>query len=289
MAISFSCPKCGASTNVDDKFAGQTGPCRNCGQKVTIPVPGHMAAAPPTSAGGSVILVVVVIVILGFFVCGGLGVALLLPAVQAARESARRMQCSNNLKQIALALHNYHDVNGSFPPAYTVDANGKPLHSWRTLILPYIGQEGLYRQIDLDEPWDSPKNQAFNKIQLPNYHCASDPNAVDCSYVAIVGPNSVFQGPTATQIPMITDGTSNTIMIVEVRGNHKSWMEPADLDATTMQYKVNAGSTDPGSFHPGGMNASYADGSVRFLSQSMDPAVFRAMTTINGNEVVPMP
>ena len=289
MAITFNCPKCGTSTNIDEKFAGQTGPCRNCGQKVTIPFPAHMAAAPATSAGGTVILVVILIVILAFFACGGLGVALLLPAVQAARESARRMQCGNNLKQIALALHNYHEANGSFPPAYTVDANGKPLHSWRTLILPFLDQEGLYRQIDLNEPWDSPKNQAFNQMILPTYHCATNSNPMDCSYVAIVGPNTIFQGPNGVKIPAITDGMSNTLMIVEVRGNTKSWMEPVDLDATTMRFQLNASPTDPGSFHPGGMNASLADGSVRFLSQSVDPKLIKSMTTINGNEPVQPP
>ena len=80
---------------------------------------------------------------------GLVAVALLLPSVRRAREPARRSQCKNNLKQIWLALHNYHDEYQAFPPAYTVDAEGQPLHSWRTLILPYMDQKPLYDKLDL--------------------------------------------------------------------------------------------------------------------------------------------
>ena len=82
-------------------------------------------------------------------------IALLLPAVQSAREAARRAQCVNNLKQIGLAFHNYHSANNAFPRAAITDKQGKPLLSWRVAILPYIGQQGLYNRFNLDEPWDS--------------------------------------------------------------------------------------------------------------------------------------
>ncbi len=85
-------------------------------------------------------------------------IAFLLPATRSSRGAARRAQCTNNLKQIALALHNYEQAYKSFPPAYTVDANGRPLHSWRTLILPFLEQESLYRAIDLSKPWNDPAN-----------------------------------------------------------------------------------------------------------------------------------
>src|SRR6476469_182788 len=83
----------------------------------------------------------------------GVLVALLLPAVQAAREAARRMQCSNHLKQIGLALQNYHDTFGSLPPAYLADSQGKPIHSWRVLILPFLENTTLYDRYSFDEPW----------------------------------------------------------------------------------------------------------------------------------------
>ncbi|MEZ6114117.1 MAG: DUF1559 domain-containing protein [Pirellulaceae bacterium] len=88
---------------------------------------------------------------------------MLLPAVQTAREAARRSQCSSNLKQIELALHNYHDTFKSFPPAYIADANGRPMHSWRVLILPFMEQRELYDQCRFDEPWDGPNNQLHSE------------------------------------------------------------------------------------------------------------------------------
>src|SRR5437588_6801844 len=101
-------------------------------------------------------------------------VALLLPAVQAAREAARRAQCTNNLKQIGLAMHNYHSSNNCFPPAFTTDRDGKPLLSWRVLLLPYLECSSLYANFHLDEPWDSPHNRPLVN-QMPSvFACPSD-------------------------------------------------------------------------------------------------------------------
>src|SRR3954454_6917330 len=83
-------------------------------------------------------------------------IALLLPATRSAREPARRSQCVNNLKQLAQALRSYEQAYRSLPPAYSVDARGRPLHSWRTLILPYLEHARLYNPIALTKPWDDP-------------------------------------------------------------------------------------------------------------------------------------
>ena len=83
----------------------------------------------------------------------GLVIFMLLPEiVDYGKGPPRRMLCTNNLKQLALAMHTYNDYHKSFPPAYTTDEDGKPLHSWRVLILPFIEQRGLYESIRLDEP-----------------------------------------------------------------------------------------------------------------------------------------
>jgi type II secretory pathway pseudopilin PulG len=92
--------------------------------------------------------------------------ALMLPAGRVSRPAARRTQCKNNLKQVALALHNYADDHHALPPAYTVDAKGRPLHSWRTLILPYLDEQALYDSIDLSKPWDDPKNADAHEASL---------------------------------------------------------------------------------------------------------------------------
>jgi hypothetical protein len=90
-------------------------------------------------------------------------IAFLLPAVRSARGAAYRSHCSSNLKQIALALHNYHDTFGAFPPAYVADESGKPMHSWRVLILPFLESSPLYDKYRFDEPWDGPNNRQLLK------------------------------------------------------------------------------------------------------------------------------
>ena len=223
----------------------------------------------------------------------GASIALLLPAVQAAREAARRMQCSNNLKQIILALHNYHDVNNGFPPLYTVDADGKPLHSWRVLILPYIEQAALYSQIRLDEPWDSPHNSQFHNMTISVYACPSNPLTRGGSgltaYSAIAGeglvPATAAGRMTGRGLRDITDGTSNTIAIVEVRQGF-NWMDPtADVTLDDLVNEFHRFGR-VGSFHTGGMDAARFDGSVFFIPETIDRQILRALGTIAGGESV---
>lgn len=288
MPITFSCPHCGVSTQVADQYAGQSGPCKSCGNTIQIPFAGGYQGKPqaaPTqssSSTGTVILVVVLCAVMGMFVVGGVLVALLLPAVQAAREAARRMQCSNNLKQVALAMHNYHDTYKSFPPAYTVDAEGNKLHSWRTLILPFLEQGALYDQIDLDKPWDAPENLHIAESVIPTYACPSDPDGSMTpftNYMVIVGPGTIFEGDQPIGMRDILDGTSNTVLVVEVEGQNVSWMEPTDLSLDQMQMAINSGPTEPGSHHPGGMNAAMGDGAVMFLADSIDPNTLQLLIT----------
>jgi prepilin-type processing-associated H-X9-DG protein len=221
----------------------------------------------------------------------GVGVALLLPAVQAAREAARRMQCSNHIKQIVLALHNYHDVHGALPPLYTVDANGRPLHSWRVLILPFIEQMALYQQIRLDEPWDSEHNSQFHNMNIPIFRCPSNPQG-GTSYVAIAGevfvPATAAGRATGLGFQHITDGTSNTLAIVEVNDTF-NWMAP--MGNITLDELVEGFGRGGrvGSYHPGGMNVGLFDGSVRFISETVDRTVLRALGTRAGGESVPIP
>ena len=210
----------------------------------------------------------------------GFMAALLLPAVQAAREAARRAQCVNNLKQVGLAFHNMHEAEGHFPPAAIFDAQGRPLLSWRVAILPYIGQESLYRQFKLDEPWDSPNNKALIARMPATYLCPSDGTSLPGTtrYQAIVGPGTVFEGTRGIPMSEVTDGTSNTLLVAE--GNNPiEWTKPDDIDI------ANIG-TALGSKHPLGSNTLFADGSVRFIRSTKTPLVLRAFATRNGGEVV---
>jgi len=269
---------------------GQSGPCGTCGSLITVPKSGENSVnAPPRKSSANMAVIVLAICVIGFLGCGGLLAVLLLPAVQSAGEAARRAQCSNYLKQIGLAMHNYHDVWGSLPPAYTVDEDGNRLHSWRTLILPFMEQAALYDQIRLDEPWNSEHNRRFAETAIQGYNCPSNPvPGTDTHYMAIVGEQALFRGGEPTCFAEVLDGTSNTLMIVEVRESATHWMEPVDLDMEQMQMRPNGGSSEMGSWHPGGAQAVFADGSTHFLSETIDTATLKALVTREGGEGVPM-
>lgn len=289
MPINFTCPHCGAVMSVADQYIGQTGPCTSCGKMVTISGAGPRPVAAGASGSKSAVWVIVLLIVgMGFLGCGGILVALLLPAVQAAREAARRMQCSNNLKQIALAMHNYHDTYKAFPPAYTVDENGNPLHSWRTLILPFIEQSALYTQIHLNEPWNSEHNRQFSTVVVPVFCCPSEGEmSPNTCYMAIVGAGTLLEGATPVKIADVTDGTSNTLMVVEVCNSGVPWMSPTDLSLDSMQMKINGGPTEIRSRHPGGANVAMTDGSVRYISNTVPPETLRALITRNDGTAVP--
>ncbi len=217
-------------------------------------------------------------------------IALLLPAVQAAREAARRSQCTNNLKQLGIAMHNYHDIYGCFPPAYIADATGKPMHSWRVLILPYVEGQHIHQMYDFNEPWNGPNNSRLAAMMPPVYACPSDPRAPGATttdYLAVAGLGAIFDGDKRCTLNEVTDGTQNTLMVAEVTGANVNCMEPRDLDVSQMTGAINApGGVEISSNHPGGALVLYADGSVHFLSGSMAPATIKALATKSGGEAI---
>jgi len=211
----------------------------------------------------------------------------LLPARSSAPEAHPRVCCTNSLKQLALALHNYHDIYGSFPPAYVADDHGRPLHSWRVLILPFMEEEALYKDFRLDEPWDSPHNLKLADAMPIIYRCRSDPSSTwPCtSYVAVIGAETAWPGATAVSFSDFTDGSSNTLLLVEVENSGILWTEPRDLRVDKMAPTLNS-SVGQGvsSNHPGGVNVALADGSVQFLSDTLTAEQLRALLTIDGGE-----
>ncbi|MFO0889377.1 MAG: DUF1559 domain-containing protein [Isosphaeraceae bacterium] len=213
----------------------------------------------------------------------GVLIALLLPAVQAAREAARRAQCTNNLKQILLASHNHEAANGHFPADYA-DKDGKPLLSWRVAILPFLEQADLYNRFKLDEPWDSPHNKELLKEMPAVFHCpdVTGGEPFTTTYRGFSGPNAIFEKGKQVRIADITDGTSNTIFLVEAK-EAVPWTKPDDLPFDEQARPSLFGA---GSLHPGGFNCGFADGSVKFIKTSIAPIVFRALITRAGGEVV---
>ena len=213
------------------------------------------------------------------------------PVPPRAREAARRARCTNNLKQIGLALHNYHDVHGCLPPAYIADESGKPMHSWRVLILPELEMKGIYDKYDFDEPWDGPNNSKLHNVIMSCYHCPDDTTAAsdtDTNYVVVVGPGTIFPGEEPLGFSDIGDGTSNTIMVVEVANSGIHWMEPRDLHVTQMAPTINP-PTGQGisSNHPNLANVAFGDGSVHVLgTKQLTPKQLQALLSRDGGEEV---
>lgn len=162
----------------------------------------------------------------------GLSVALAItvPLWRIAQQEARKIQSSNNLKQIAIGLHNYHDIHGSFPSAYIPDSSGRRMHSWRVLIAPFVEKSSFHASYDYGKPWNDPTNLALTKgHRLFRSPFDSQGPPTNTNYVAIVGPGTMWPGEHGMPISGITDGTSNTIMIVEITNSDIHWMEPRDL------------------------------------------------------------
>jgi prepilin-type processing-associated H-X9-DG protein len=239
--------------------------------------PGAASASPPRASWGTILLRAV----LGFAIIGIL-VGLLLPARRSVPEAGRRAMCINNLKNINLALLNYEESYHSFPPAYTVDAEGNRLHSWRTLILPYLDRNDLYRKVDFTKPWDDPANREVYDEDLAIFYC---PSAVlpagQTTYVAVVAPNGLFSGSEGRKVEENVDGPSNTILVLETEpARSVHWMSPEDVDEEWLRNLANVVELS----HPSGINVAYGDGRVTFLQQGTDEETIRALISIAGGD-----
>lgn len=184
-----------------------------------------------------------------------------------------------------MAVANYADNNGHYPPAYQLGPDGQPWHSWRVLILPFIEQHTLFKCYRFDEPWNGtnnsklaaemPKMLAFHGTQLPT---------TTTNYLAVVGAETMWPGATGRKSGEIKDGASQTILVVENNGLGVHWMEPRDLTFDAMDFQIDT---------PNGVSSWYkqpsvvnADGAVRMLSRKMTPAALRAALTVNGRETI---
>jgi hypothetical protein len=292
MPIQFACPFCGKQTAVAEQYAGQSGPCAACGKTITVPAIGVENGGPASSktrSANSLLIVLAVLGIGGLLFLGMLA-ALLIPAWGNMRLTSRRQASMNNMKMIGIALHNYHDVYGEFPPQYVVDSAGKPLYSWRVLLLPYLEQDAIYRAWDKSKAWDSPENSQLSGIVLPVFRMPDEAGMNnDTSYLAISGANSMFDGGKSARIQQATDGLSNTIIVVESKGSGVKWAEPRDLDLNQVM-GVNSGL--PGQINGGatkGAQALFGDGSVQFVPASTPPATLKSLGDPRDGAAVVLP
>jgi hypothetical protein len=187
---------------------------------------------------------------------------------------------------LALAVANYVDTHKHFPPAYLADERGKPMHSWRVLILPYLEQNDLYKEYRFSEPWDGPNNRQLAS-RIPRVYVLYGepwPGNVTTNYLAVVGRDTFWQVSTGLSVEAVKDGRGHAILIVENKGADVHWMEPRDLLFAEMDFTLNSAR---------GISSRYVDPAVAMgdgivirLTKEMEPATLRAMLTINGGQNV---
>ncbi len=209
------------------------------------------------------------------------------PAIDAFPKAAQCLECVNNMKGLALAIRNFTEVNGAAPPAFTFDETGKPLHSWRVAILPYIRENELYQKIRHDEPWDSEWNSQFHDQMPAMFACPSAPlEAGKTTYAAVVDKEGALRpgyykhpGYRGVKPEEIADGAENTICLIERRA-FVCWMNPmCEVSLETLAEMFGGG-------HAGGVNAIMFDGSVRQIKRDIEPETLRALATAAGGEAV---
>lgn len=231
--------------------------------------------------------------------CGVLTGLLLLTAVSVDGNRRRPRSCLNNMKQLGLALHSYHDSNNHFPPACIVDENGKPMHSWRFLLLPHLEGNALYDNYDFEEPWNGPSNRRMADVVVLDFVCnqANLPTRMT-TFVAVKGPGTAWADSQGLSLGEFPDGTDKTILFVEIANSDIEWMEPRDLnveelierlDPTARNSVVTIHKMSCGRFldvDSHGIRVCFADGSINVLPPDIPPEKLRALFTRNGGEEV---
>lgn len=206
------------------------------------------------------------------------------------RGAARRSVSRNNLKQMGLALHAYHDTSKAFPPGGTFDENGQPFHSWQTFLLPFIEQNPVYERISFSDPWDDPQNEKpfrtridiYTNPGVKNDSTLDDNDAYASSHYAANG--WVVGGHAGLKIAEIRDGAATTILAGEVADHFKPWGDPTNW--RDPQLGINKSPFGFGGPFKGGSQFVFADGSTRFLSEGINPQVLHALSTPSGGEAV---
>lgn len=293
MAFVFTCPNCQAETKVADSFAGQVGPCVRCGKQVFVARPQIEDSANPEDANQNATGLALLLLLAGLVFFGTVGTLIyivVVPQVYQQREQAVHDRTRQRLLQIGLALRSYHDAYGSFPPATTYDANGKPLHSWRVLILPQLGYSELYRRYDLDQPWDSEQNSLLAFEMPQEYASAYDTAAIangEPSFYVITGKGSAFPIKGSRKAEEILDDLTDTVLVAETISYGFSWLEPRDIRLSRLEPQING---SPGhsyaSQSPRGPQVLTAAGEVRTLRLDAPAEAITAMATIDGGEPI---
>ncbi|MEW4570091.1 DUF1559 domain-containing protein [Tautonia sp. JC769] len=202
--------------------------------------------------------------------------------------AARRAQSTNNLKQIGIGLDNYHRSQGSFPPGGTFDDRGRPLHGWQAMLLPFVDHQALYDRIVFERPWDDPANREPFRTEVLMFLNPGNENRRDAAGYALghySGNARLLGGEVPRSLEDVTDGSSGTILAGEVGTGFLPWGSPAQWRDPALG--INRSARGFGGPFPGGANFLFADGSVRFVKETVDDRVLETLSTPSGHEPIP--
>lgn len=298
MPFEFVCPYCHCKTKVLDRYAGQSGPCVDCGKIVTMPHFNSNGVLIPTivttnrtplvtSKEGRTWMPAIIgaCVIASILMISGLVLAVAWPNLKNGFQRVAQSRDLSNMMTIAEALNAYSDRYGTYPPPVVSDANGLPMYSWRVLILPFMGHESLYKRFELSKPWNSPANQSLLSQMPSEFASPNSPDAAgtyETNYVLITGPGTLFppSGPLAR-----TNSEKNTILVVETN-NLCAWSQPGDIDIGRGLRVGQKPLVDVGGLHQGSFTAVSVDEERFRLPSDVPQAVLDALVTPNGGENV---
>jgi len=319
MAFDFVCPFCHSRTRVEDRFAGQSGPCAECGKRVTLPSPASIGLPaknlqtsdttdqenPSIGAHersnadsyvsnrskrglGKTAIRLAVITSMMMIVFGIVG-WLLIPSAQRAVEERRRLGSISNIQQIAKALNAYRQDYGSYPTPTVTSSSGKPLYSWRVLLLPYLGYKGLSSRFQLDQPWDSPSNSLLVREMPPLFTIVGNNMALslyESNYSFVVGPGTLFPTPFSDSVEEVFDEPSETILLVETKEGGLTWTQPGNLDNSNGVGIGTRPVTDIGGNFANFVLVATVDGNGITLNPQTPIATIQAMLSPDGGEFV---
>lgn len=213
----------------------------------------------------------------------------LLPGMESIREAEHRHQCVQRMKRIVVAMLLYEHDHGTLPPAMTVDEQGTPLHSWRVLLLPYLGYDELYKKIRLDEPWNSEYNRRFHSEDVDVYRCPSvlQIQPGQTTYSVVIGPEMPFEAGEGKKLASFGTSAGPFVLVCE-RAEPVCWMEPdkeipqaaadAGINVRNSPYDdVEPVANGIASPHPNGANFGCRDAAVRYLTDTTDNDLFQQM------------
>lgn len=299
MPFPFTCPHCHAKTWVDDRYAGKSGPCAQCGQLVVIPLRGRADSGGEPSPALSVAMerrqkwVRLGMFALSGIVLGGLlltaVVLVATPAVMQANALRKRSLSLTNLRQIAAALNSYAALHGTYPPPVVVDGAGLPLYSWRVLILPQLGHQELYEQFNKEEAWNGPTNILLQSRMPEEYASPGSPDAgglFQSNYVLLVGNGTLFPSSGPLSPTMVRDSLDETILVTETGNAGKIWSQPYDIDVSRRAKLGTTPYVEIGGNHDGYAVAVTVSQQPLILSESTSPIVLDALITPNGGELI---